>query len=70
MIKLLLNYFTICAYFSRFHAPLKAKFYDIYMIKLIVYLLKRCHNRGKQFSHLQDMETSAIIGIIITFISD
>ena len=29
MIELILNYFAICAYFPGFHAPLKAKFYDI-----------------------------------------
>ena len=47
MIELLLNYFAICAYFSGFHAPLKAKLYDIFKTKLLVYLLKRGHKSSK-----------------------
>ena len=51
MIELLVNYFTICAYFPGFQVPLKAKFYDIRQ-KFLVYLLKRCHKSGEQFNHL------------------
>ena len=51
MIELLLMYFTICVHFPGFDAPLKAKLYDIYKAKLLVYLLKRCHRSGEQFSH-------------------
>ena len=52
MIELLLNYFTICAHFPEIHVPVKAKFYELrHKTKLLVYLLKQCHNSGEQFSH-------------------